>query len=95
MKHAGCPLCSRAGFMKVGGAGGGEGVVFLGWRSAVSLLQVDTLILQQKAAGCGNREILCQQRPVASRSKCPRGSTFILAVRPEMQMGRHRMYWAG
>lgn len=27
----------------------------------MSLLQVDTLILQQKAAGCGNREILCQQ----------------------------------
>lgn len=61
MKHAGCPLCSRAGFMKVGGAGGEVFFFFFGWRSAVSLLQVDTLILQQKAAGCGNREILCQQ----------------------------------
>lgn len=27
----------------------------------MSLLQVDTLVLQRKAAGCGNREILCQQ----------------------------------
>lgn len=30
MKHAGCPLCSRAGFMKVGGAGG-EGLFFFFW----------------------------------------------------------------
>lgn len=44
--------------MKVGGAGEG---FFFGWRNAVSLLQVDTLLLQQRAAGCGTREILCQQ----------------------------------
>lgn len=59
MEHTRCPLSSRAGFMKVGSTGR----VFFFFLAEEVLCHCCrlTVILQQRAAGCGNRKILRPQ----------------------------------